>query len=142
MNTREARRTERFDRLDVNNNGRIESREWDGTVAAFNRLDVNNDNVLTRAELANAGFDGLGRGDVRADDPRGRHRAVDRHRHRRPGGRHARLRRAGTVQLSENGNDIAGVGGARSGRRAADAPLVTQTAGALIARSPTRMHSL
>ena len=40
----------------------------------------------------------------------------------------------GTVQLSENGNDIAGVSGARSGRRAADAPLVTQTAGALIAR--------
>jgi hypothetical protein len=40
-----------FDYLDVNNNGRIDAREWHGTVAAFNRLDVNGDDVLTREEM-------------------------------------------------------------------------------------------
>jgi hypothetical protein len=40
-----------FDYLDVNNNGRIDAREWHGTVAAFNRLDLNDDNVLTREEM-------------------------------------------------------------------------------------------
>ena len=55
VDPREARRAERFDSLDRNGNGRIESREWDGTVAAFNRLDVNNDNILSRTEIINAG---------------------------------------------------------------------------------------
>ena len=40
-----------FEYLDVNNNERIDAREWHGTVAAFNRLDVNNDDVLTRQEM-------------------------------------------------------------------------------------------
>ena len=42
-----------FEYLDVNNNNRVEPREWHGTVAAFNRLDVNNDNVLSRDEMVN-----------------------------------------------------------------------------------------
>jgi len=42
-----------FDYLDVNNNSRVEPREWHGTVAAFNRLDVNTDNVLSREEMVN-----------------------------------------------------------------------------------------
>lgn len=41
-----------FDYLDVNNNDRIDAREWHGTVAAFNRLDVNRDNILTRQEMS------------------------------------------------------------------------------------------
>jgi hypothetical protein len=41
-----------FEYLDVNNNNRIEAREWHGTVAAFNRLDVNNDDFLSREEMA------------------------------------------------------------------------------------------
>ena len=41
-----------FDYLDVNNNGRVDAREWHGTVAAFNRLDVNGDDVLTRQEMS------------------------------------------------------------------------------------------
>ena len=40
-----------FEYLDVNNNERIDAREWHGTVAAFNRLDVNNDDVLSRQEM-------------------------------------------------------------------------------------------
>ena len=40
-----------FEYLDVNNNDRVDAREWHGTVAAFNRLDVNNDDVLSRQEI-------------------------------------------------------------------------------------------
>ena len=48
---RDARQVERFDSLDINGNGRVELREWDGTAAAFDRLDANNDNILSRAEM-------------------------------------------------------------------------------------------
>ena len=43
--------------MDVNTNGRIELREWNGTAAEFDRLDVNNDNILSRAEMINVGVD-------------------------------------------------------------------------------------
>ena len=46
-------RVDQFENLDVNNNNRIDAREWHGTVVAFNRLDVNDDNVLSREEMAN-----------------------------------------------------------------------------------------
>ena len=38
--------------LDDDGNGRVDRREWNGTVATFNRLDVNRDGVLTARELA------------------------------------------------------------------------------------------
>jgi hypothetical protein len=47
----QALRVQRFNSMDVNSNGRIELREWNGTAAAFDRLDVNNDNILSRAEM-------------------------------------------------------------------------------------------
>jgi Ca2+-binding EF-hand superfamily protein len=120
-----------FDYLDVNNNGRIEPREWHGSVAAFNRLDVNNDNVLSRAEVLDYGNDSVAAtsGDIVYVDPTQRWtntginvRAGDL----------IMFDASGNVTLSSNGNDIAGPGGARSGRRAIDAPLASQTAGALI----------
>ena len=40
-----------FDALDVNNNNRIERREWQGRLEEFNRLNTNGDNFLTRDEL-------------------------------------------------------------------------------------------
>ncbi|HET9272043.1 MAG TPA: phycobilisome rod-core linker polypeptide, partial [Vicinamibacterales bacterium] len=56
-------RDDRFEYLDMNNNGRIESREWHGSVEAFQWLDRNNDNVLSRAEVVGDGstqFDSFG----------------------------------------------------------------------------------
>jgi hypothetical protein len=58
-----ARRTARrsdydFDALDVNNNNRIERREWQARLDEFNRLNTNGDNFLTRDELD--GFDAVG----------------------------------------------------------------------------------
>lgn len=56
-------RDDRFEYLDMNNNGRIESREWHGSVEAFQWLDRNNDNVLSRTEVVGDGstqFDSFG----------------------------------------------------------------------------------
>jgi Ca2+-binding EF-hand superfamily protein len=134
-NNRQARRADRFDRLDVNNNGRIEAREWDGNVAAFNRFDVNNDNSLSREEMVNAGLDesptvGTTGRMIRVN---GTERWTDTGINVRAGDTLV-FDAQGTVRLSDNGNDIAEPAGARSGRRAAEAPIVNQPAGALIAR--------
>ena len=40
-----------FDALDINNNNRIERREWQARLEQFDRLDVNGDNFLSRAEV-------------------------------------------------------------------------------------------
>jgi Ca2+-binding EF-hand superfamily protein len=127
---------EQFENLDVNNNNRIELREWHSTAAAFDQLDINNDNFLTRAELSrttsNNSFGATGTAgrvivvnarqawtdtgiDVTAGDT-------------------IMFESEGTVRLSDDGNDIADPRGARSNRRAAGAPLQRTTAGALIAR--------
>jgi len=142
-------RAESFEYLDHNNNNRIEEAEWHGTVAAWNRLDVNDDDFLTRAEFV----------DSRVAIPVGGH---DENQvgggYQAPAARSWQMIRVegterwtdtgimvragdtlmfdaqGTVGLSDDGNDIARVGGALSGRRAAQAPLGNQAAGALIAR--------
>src|SRR5687768_17424158 len=44
-------RGETFADLDLNNNNRIEEREWHASLQAFDRLDANGDRVLTQAEL-------------------------------------------------------------------------------------------
>jgi len=142
-------RAESFEYLDHNNNNRIEEAEWHGTVAAWNRLDVNNDDFLTRAEFVNSRVP-IPVGGHDENQVGGRYQApaaTSGQRIRVEGtelwtdtGVNVRagdtliFDAQGTVQLSDNGNDIAGVGGARSGRRAAEAPLNNQTAGALIAR--------
>jgi len=132
----EFERDEQFEFLDVNNNGRIEPREWHASVAAFNRLDVNNDNRLTRNEFTTLGTAQAvattgGRITV---DPRERWvdtgLTVER-------GDVIRFDTSGTVTLSTDRNDVAGPAGAHSGRRAAQAPLPAQLAGALIGRIGT-----
>ena len=46
---------DRFDYLDVNGNGYIDRREWDGGQSAFQRLDVNDDRRLSRGEFTGGG---------------------------------------------------------------------------------------
>jgi Ca2+-binding EF-hand superfamily protein len=48
----DADREDRFEYLDVNNNGRIERSEWHASRDAFDWLDRNNDGVLSRIEVA------------------------------------------------------------------------------------------
>jgi Ca2+-binding EF-hand superfamily protein len=127
-------RVDRFENLDVNNNNRIDAREWHGTVAAFNRLDLNDDNVLSRAEFgATAVNDSpvATSGDfVRVE---GTQEWTDTGITIRAGDT-INFDAQGTVRLSNARNDIAGAGGTLSGRREANAPLPNQVAGALIAR--------
>jgi hypothetical protein len=126
---------QRFDSLDLNRNGRIEAREWDGTVAAFYRLDVNDDNVLTRAEMASPAIDAPRAVATTGQEIRveGRERWTDTLINVRAGDTLV-FDADGTVRLSDNSNDVANAGGVLSGRRAANAPFSNQTAGALIGR--------
>ena len=47
-------RFDRFDDLDIDRDGRVEWREWNGSVDAFESLDRNSDNLLSRAELGSS----------------------------------------------------------------------------------------
>lgn len=49
-------REDRFDDLDVNNNGRIERSEWHGSRETFEWMDRNNDGTLSRAEATGGDF--------------------------------------------------------------------------------------
>jgi hypothetical protein len=79
--------TSRFDELDVNNNGRIERREWQGTREAFDWLDRNNDGWLSRAETVDnavadaqgtfASYDVDRNGTIEADEWPGTRRSFD-----------------------------------------------------------------
>jgi hypothetical protein len=127
-------RADRFEDLDANGNGRLELREWHGTTAAFDRLDQDHDEVLSRTEH-HLGLD------RRTDDSRGSRviRVAAAERWTDTGidlrtGDTLSFDARGTVRLSDSGNDTAGVGGAFSGRRAPNAPLLEQSAGALIAQ--------
>ena len=128
-------RVDQFENLDVNNNNRIEPREWHGTVAAFNRLDANNDNFLSRGEFTTPG----GRDDTAVATSgdfirvEGRQLWTDTGINVRAGDT-ITFDGQGTIRISNNRNDVAGVGGTLSGRREANAPLPNQVAGALIAR--------
>ena len=126
---------QRFDSLDINRNGRIEPREWDGTVAAFYRLDANDDNVLTRAELIGSGVDAPRAVATTGEEIRveGTARWTDTSINVRAGDTLV-FDADGTVRLSDNSNDVASAGGVLSGRRAPDAPFGNQPAGALIGR--------
>ena len=127
-------RVDQFENLDVNNNNRIDAREWHGTVVAFNRLDVNDDNVLSRAEFGATGFNDspvATSGDF--DRVEGAQEWTDTGITIRAGDT-INFDAQGTVRLSNGRNDIAGAGGTLSGRREANAPLPNQVAGALIAR--------
>lgn len=121
-----------FARLDANGDDRITENEWRGSARAFNDRDRNGDGMLSRYEMSGSEPGSVGTS--------GRVFMVDANRRWtdtgidvRPGeviGVHAE----GNVTLSANAQDVAGPAGSATGRRAQDAPLPDQPAGALIAR--------
>ena len=125
-----------FANLDYDNNGTIARNEWHGSIASFNRLDVNRDGMLSRREFAvlpatgAVGTTGVGSQYVRVN---AQQRWTDTNLDVRAGDT-ITFDASGTVQMSDNADDIATPAGARSGRRAADAPILNQPAGALLAR--------
>jgi hypothetical protein len=121
----------RFDALDTNRSGRLEWYEWPGDWNSFDARDLDRDGALTWGEASRIDAAGpaiersvqvdpaqrwtdtglwVSRGDVLTFDARG------------------------LVQLSTNPGDDAWPSGSISDRRAANAPLRQQPAGALIAR--------
>ena len=76
---------DRFDYLDINGNGYVDTNEWDAGRNAFDRLDTNNDGRLARGEFntANTGanfaaIDMNGDGRIRLDEWPWSHTAFDR----------------------------------------------------------------
>lgn len=65
----EVANDDRFDYLDINGNGYIDTNEWDGGQYAFDRLDTNDDRRLTRGEfnIANNGANSFAAVDMNRD---------------------------------------------------------------------------
>ena len=179
-------RGDRFEDIDVNNNGRIERREWYGDAQVFDWLDRNNDGILTRAEVVgeevNRPFDQFASLDINRngtlsrdewhwsrisfnDRDVNRDGVISQREFNASGGAPSStptaaggtvvinpqvrwtdtglnvragdvlsFRADGQIQMSTNPEDIATPAGARSGRKAPDAPIASAVAGALIAR--------
>ncbi len=127
-----ATRRAEFIRLDRNNDGIITTSEWKGSRSELKDLDLNRDGVLTLREYA--GIDTSSQSpEVRIVDVDARVRwvyagfVVDK-------GDVLTLNADGSVQLSDDPDDAAIVSGSLSGRRAPEAPMPQELAGALIAR--------
>lgn len=133
----DADETDLFASLDINGDDVITQDEWHWSRRSFNRQDTNSDGRLSRSELTNAE---LSAANPAAVGTSGRTVIVDATRRWVDTGIDVRsgeaitIQAEGTVVLSENTSDVAGPGGSRSGRRAQNAPIPDQPAGALIAR--------
>jgi Ca2+-binding EF-hand superfamily protein len=128
-------RVDRFNDLDTNRDGRVEWREWIGSVDAFESLDRNSDNVLSRTELGRS---------TGAIGTSGQFVVVDARERWTDSGIDVRVGDSiyfdadGTVQLSPDRNDVATPQGSRTNRLAPNAPLRDRPAGALVARIGNR----
>ncbi len=124
-----------FASLDVNNDDVITQNEWHWSTRSFNRQDTNADGRLTRRELTNAELSAANAGTI---GTAGRLVTVDSTERWIDTGVDVRagdtivISSSGTIRLSTDASDTAQPGGAS--RRAANAPLPDQPAGALIAR--------
>ena len=122
-----------FSSLDVNRDGRVLPNEWHWSRRSFDQQDRNRDGVLSRYELANMDTPSAPTGVTTVFVIDGRQRWVDTGIDVRPGDT-VSLTAEGEIIMSNDNADVAAPAGSRSGRRAAEAPLRDQPAGALIAR--------
>jgi Ca2+-binding EF-hand superfamily protein len=124
-----------FASLDVDDDDAIAMQEWHWSRRSFNRQDANRDGRLTRSELTNAELNAANAGAVgtsgRTVVVESTERWVDTGLDVRAGDTIS-LQSSGSVTLSGNAADTARPGGAA--RRAPDAPVQNQPAGALIAK--------
>jgi Ca2+-binding EF-hand superfamily protein len=123
-------RTDRFANLDFDRDGAISPAEWHRSRRSFDQRDTNRDGRLTRDEFAAAGAVATTGQTVRVN---AKERWTDTGISVAAGDT-VMIEAEGSVTLSEGANDVAGPAGARSGRKAPDAPLKDELAGGLIAR--------
>jgi hypothetical protein len=127
---------DQFAALDYDRSGTIARDEWHWSPASFNRRDANRDGMLSRRE-----FDVSG-GTPGAVGTSGVSKTVRVNPQLRwndsgisvQSGQMVTVSSNGTIQMSDNAQDTATPAGSTTGRRAQDAPVLNQLAGALIAR--------
>ncbi|HUP41177.1 MAG TPA: hypothetical protein VM115_13720, partial [Vicinamibacterales bacterium] len=126
---------EEFVSLDYNRNGSISRDEWHWSAASFARYDTNRDNMLSRQEFLASGGSPVS-GSTAAPAQQRTVRVIGNQRWTDSGitlraGESVTITATGNMTLSMNGNDDSTPAG--SSRRAQDAPMLNQGAGALIA---------
>lgn len=127
-----------FTGLDYNRNGNIERNEWHWSNVSFTQRDANRDGRISQAEFNAAG----GSPDTAAGAQAAGTQTVRVNSQVRWNDTGITVRAGdvitfsaqGQIQMSDNASDIATPAGANSGRRAPDAPILNQVAGALIAK--------
>ena len=127
---------DQFASLDVNNNGSIDQNEWHWSMTTFDRRDLDHNSALSRRE-----FEASGGAPTAA--PR---TAVTRNVTVNPklrwtdtgvdvfAGETITFNASGSITMSTNTADTATPAGSRDGRKAAEAPILNEPAGVLIAR--------
>jgi hypothetical protein len=131
-------RRSRFFALDENSDGIVSRNEWDGTRAQFNQIDANRDGVLTQREYVGTTANDTAAPRETSAGPQMVY--VDARTEWTDTGIYVNqgdiimLNAQGSVQMSDDGNDVAAPAGSRNGRLAANAPLPQDLAGALIGR--------
>jgi len=129
-----------FASLDYDRSGTIARNEWHGSVASFNRFDQNRDGVLSRREFSEVAVTGTSGVNTPLSGTGSQYVRVNSQQRWTDGGLDVRagdtitFDASGTIQMSDNAEDVATPAGSRTGRTAPDAPILNQLAGALLAR--------
>ena len=131
-----------FAGLDFDRNDAIAREEWHWSRRAFDTRDTNGDGVLSRREFEVAGGSPGSPGTPGTPTaPAGsRNLRVNSQLRWTDAGLDVRagdmltISASGSIQMSDNAQDTASPAGSTSGRRAPDAPILNQPAGALLAR--------
>lgn len=124
-----------FANLDYDKSGTLSRNEWHWSLGGFDRRDANRDGALTRRE-----FDNVIGSDVERSGTVSQTAQVDSKQRWTDVGLDVRrgdvltFSSSGEIQMSDNATDTATPAGSRQGRRAPDAPILNQPAGALLAR--------
>ena len=130
----------RFEEMDANDDGVVSVREWFGTRAGFNGVDTNRDGVITRREYRLSQSNENSQVGRRRNPVNNQIVRVDSRQQWMATGIYVEpgdivtFDADGSVTLSTNSNDMASPEGARSGRRADNAPIRDERAGAVIGR--------
>jgi hypothetical protein len=127
-----------FASLDYDRNGSIARDEWHWSVVSFTRRDTNRDGILSRQEFAAGGGSPTTPGTATAAQQR-TVRVNSQQRWTDSGivvraGDTLTINATGSIQMSTDASDTATPAGSTKQRRAADAPVLNQLAGGLLAQ--------